>query len=302
MTGTIVLIIFCGIVWFIWKTMYKDNVKADSEKTESFVVRVWKSSIIAKVVIVLLGLGFLSGIMEKLQTPSSTPPAPAPQVSDKFKQMSPGEHLINAKKAVETKNFGAAKTHLDAIPKAAPEYAEVDSLQKDIAGKQKKQESEGKLTSDDNQLKAIEKRINDLRTRMGKYYATPDDIKQTTQDVVLLTVAKTAYSAPKNDTERRIHSKCSSLLPKAEVTLRNAYASSVENIFMKTGMDMRVKAVGSANKTLRLTYALMSKPLVYKFQNEIKLDEQAKAAGFSKLVFTNGFESSLGQTWTIDLK
>lgn len=233
---------------------------------------------------------------------SSTPPAPAPQVSDKFKQMSPREHLINAKKAIETKNFGAAKTHLDAIPKAAPEYAEVDSLQKDIAGKQKKQESEGKLTSDDNQLKAIEKRINDLRTRMGKYYATPDDIKQTTQDVVLLTVAKTAYNAPKNDTERRIHSKCSSLLPKAEVTLRNAYASSVENIFMQTGMDMRVKAVGSANKTLRLTYALMSKPLVYKFQNEIKLDEQAKAAGFIKLVFTNGFENSLGQTWTVDLK
>lgn len=45
----------------------------------------------------------------------------------------------------------------------------------------------------------------------------------------------------------------------------------------------------------------MSQPLVYKFQNEIKLDEQAEKLGFTKLVYTNGFESALGQTWTVDL-
>jgi hypothetical protein len=71
---------------------------------------------------------------------------------------------------------------------------------------------------------------------------------------------------------------------------------------MEIKQHIRVKAIGGGNKTLRLTYALMSKPLVYKFQNEIKLDEQARDAGFSKLVFTKGFDSSLGQTWTINLK
>jgi hypothetical protein len=46
----------------------------------------------------------------------------------------------------------------------------------------------------------------------------------------------------------------------------------------------------------------MSQPLVYKFQNEIKVNEQASKLGFTKLVYTNGFESELGNTWTIDLK
>jgi hypothetical protein len=65
---------------------------------------------------------------------------------------------------------------------------------------------------------------------------------------------------------------------------------------VKSGMDAKVSATG-ANKT-RLR---MSQPLIYKFQNDIKLDEQARQFGFTRLEDTNGFDSELGRTWTVDL-
>jgi hypothetical protein len=232
----------------------------------------------------------------------AVPPHPSPQVSEKFKKMSPAEHLSTAKKSMELKNFGAAKTHLDAIPKESPEFAEVAILRHEATEKQKRQELEKKLTSDGRALKEMDNKLNDLRAKLNKYYATTDDVKGLMQDVTLLTIAKAAYETGKSDTEKRLHSKAAALLPKAQQTLREAYASSVEEIFIKTGMDAQVRAVGDGKKTLRITYALMSQPLIYKFQNEIKIDEQAKNVGFSKLVYTNGFESSLGKTWTVSLK
>jgi hypothetical protein len=41
----------------------------------------------------------------------------------------------------------------------------------------------------------------------------------------------------------------------------------------------------------------MSKPLVYKFQNEMKLDDQARALDFNKIIYTDSYDS----TWTEDL-
>jgi hypothetical protein len=244
--------------------------------------------------------------ISRLITPneqSSAPSSPSPpQVSEKFKKMSPAEHLSTAKKSIELKNFVAAKTHLDAIPEESPEFADVETLKHEVAEKQKKQQLENKLTSDDVKLKEMDKRIGELRTKLNKSYATTDDVHGLMQDVILLTVVKSAYESGKSDIEKRIHAKTTTLLPKAQLTLREAYASSVEEIFIKTGMDARVRAVGEAKKTIRITYALMSQPLIYKFQNEIKIDDQAKNVGFSKLVYTNGFESSLGKTWTVSLK
>jgi len=34
--------------------------------------------------------------------------------------------------------------------------------------------------------------------------------------------------------------------------------------------------------------------LVYKFQNEMKLDDQARTFGFKKIIYTDGYDS----TWT----
>jgi hypothetical protein len=235
------------------------------------------------------------------QSAVTSQPSP-PQVSEKFKKMSPAEHLSNAKKSIELKNYNAAKTHLDAIPKESPEFTHVNILQNEVAEKQKRQVFENKLTSDDRSLKEIDKKLNELRAKFKKYYATADDVRGLKQDVTLLTITKAAYATGKSDNEKRLNSKVSGLLPKAQLLLREAYASSIEEIFIKTGMDAQVRAVGDNKKTLRITYALMSQPLIYKFQNEIRIDEQAINAGFSKLLYTNGFESSLGKTWTVNLK
>ncbi len=230
------------------------------------------------------------------------PSKPSPQVSEKLKIISSAEHLSNAKKSIEMKNFVAAKTNLDAITKDSPEFSEATILLNQVNEDQKRQALENKITSDDNTLKETETKINNLRIKLKKYYATADDVKDLIQDVTLLTIAENAYKIGKSDAEKRLHSKAATLLPKAQQTLREAYASSVEEIFMKTGINASVKAVGNGKKTLRITFALMSQPLVYKFQNEIKIDEQARDVGFSKLVYTNGFESSLGSTWTVNLK
>jgi hypothetical protein len=75
----------------------------------------------------------------------------------------------------------------------------------------------------------------------------------------------------------------------------------VEQIFVKSGMDAKVSAIGANKTRLRVVYVLMSQPLIYKFQNDIKLDEQARQFGFTRLEDTNGFDSELGRTWTVDL-
>jgi hypothetical protein len=77
--------------------------------------------------------------------------------------------------------------------------------------------------------------------------------------------------------------------------VRSLYASSLEQQFVKRGFDIEVSAKGT---DLRLKYALMSKPLVYKFANEWNLADMAANYGFTRLVYTNGFASSLGETWT----
>ncbi len=223
---------------------------------------------------------------------------PPPQISEKFRAMSPEEHLSNAKKSLELNNLTATKQHLDAIPKESPESAEVELLREKIAN----QEVENRLTSDELMLKNMDKKLNEQRAKLRKYYCSVDDVKGLRQDIIQLQIVKDTYEKGKGDKEKRLLSKATSLLPKAESTLREVYASSVEEIFVRRGMDVRVRSVGNGNSTLRITFALMSRPLIYQFQNEIKLDEQARSIGFTKLVYTNGFESDLGETWTVNLK
>ncbi len=249
--------------------------------------------------LVILIFGIIVNLVDsKKQRTSSQSPA---QLVNKSAIMSPADHLLTAKKLLQT-NFNQAIIHLDAIPKNAPEFAEVASLRKEVIQKQSIQKLQNKITSDDKKLKEAENKIKACRDKLRKYYGTTDDLKDLNQMVVLLAMTKAVYASRKNDTEKRLYSKASSLLPKAQMTLRDTYASSIEEILVRTGMDAQVSALGTSKKTLRITYALMSQPLVYKFQNEVRIDEQAKNVGFSKIVYSNGFQSSLGRTWTVDLK
>lgn len=102
--------------------------------------------------------------------------------------------------------------------------------------------------------------------------------------------------------EKALGRKAAALGPKVETQARQIYASSLEETFVKSNIDAKVRTQGVDKKLLRVTYVLMSQPLVYRFQNELKLDEQARTFGFDRLVYSNGFESDLGKTWTVKLK
>ena len=190
--------------------------------------------------------------------------------------------------------------HTSKTPIAPMQVASSSAQQKTDAPKPAS--AADKLTSDAEAIKQIEQRIKDNRERLKKYYATSEQVNKGTVDVLLLSVTKELYSKGKSKEEKELSQKAAKLLPQAKLQVRELYASSVEEIFVKNGMDVRVSATGKDKSQLRIIYALMSQPLVYKFQNEIMLDEQAKTFGFSTLVYTNGFESSLGKTWTINLK
>ena len=75
----------------------------------------------------------------------------------------------------------------------------------------------------------------------------------------------------------------------------------MEQIFIKQGMDAHIKATGKQKEQLHISYAIMSRPLIYQLRNEASLESGARSFGFKKIIFTNGFQGSLGSTWTIDL-
>lgn len=159
-----------------------------------------------------------------------------------------------------------------------------------------------RMTQDAQAIAQAEQRFKNNRESLKKYYSTPERVKQAGLDIIQLTVAKVAYGENgKTKEEKALGQKAAALIPQVSQQAREMYASSIEEIFIKNGMDVQVSARGKDKKLLRISYALMSQPLVYKFQNEIKVSEQAAPLGFTKLEYTNGFESSLGKTWTIDL-
>lgn len=148
----------------------------------------------------------------------------------------------------------------------------------------------------------MEQRITSNATYLDKYYATQEMVSQSSTDVLALTAMEVYYGEPDRSPEAKaLAQKAAALLPRAERQSRQLHASALENILVKNGMDVDIEARGPEKDELHITYALMSKPMVYQFQNELKVDEQAISFGYKRIVYTNGFESSLGQTWSVTL-
>ena len=150
-------------------------------------------------------------------------------------------------------------------------------------------------------VEAIEKRVSENQERLKRYYASPDQVRQAADDIVRLALVKAAYAESTEQEQKQLGQKASRLLTRVEQQRRELYASSLAEIFIKSGMDVEVSARGGEKKRLHISYALMSQPLIYKFQNEIKIQDQAVPLGFTQIIYTNGFDSSLGKTWTVDL-
>lgn len=150
-------------------------------------------------------------------------------------------------------------------------------------------------------LSAIEHRIKENREHMRKFYATRDQIQKSNDDYIQLALIVGQSEVTKDKADLAIAQRAKTLTSQVAEQTRGLYASMIEEIFISSGVDATVRATGAKREQLTIRYALMSQPLVYKFQNEMSLSEQAKTYEFKKLVYTNGFEGSLRRTWTINL-
>ena len=147
----------------------------------------------------------------------------------------------------------------------------------------------------------IDQRLKENTERLKKYYASADQVKQASRDIIRLALIKGIYAHSKENDQKSLSQRAGRLLPQIEQQVRLLYASFLMVNFVKNGIDAQVSATGKDKKRLRISYALMSQPLVYKFQNEIKIDRQAAPLGFTQIIYTNGFDGSLGNTWAVDL-
>jgi hypothetical protein len=159
-----------------------------------------------------------------------------------------------------------------------------------------------RLAEDKKTVDEIEQRLHDNRESLKKYYATKDKIKQAQDDLIQLAAFAAIYSSERAPKEGKgLGQRAKSLGVQVELQGRELYASTMEQIFIKQGMDARVTARGKEKEQLHISYALMSRPLIYQLRNEASLETGARSFGFKKIIFTNGFDSSIGSTWTVDL-
>ena len=165
------------------------------------------------------------------------------------------------------------------------------------AGSQSKEDPAALLSESKKQIDEIESRLKDNGERLKKYYGTSDQVKQATDDLIKLAVIKGLYENSRDKAEKSLSIHADALIQKVSKHQRAIFASAAEEIFVKNGMDVRVRAAGAKSDQLRLQYALMSQPLVYKFQNEMKFPSQAKLFGFKKIIYTDGYD----ETWTVNL-
>lgn len=159
-----------------------------------------------------------------------------------------------------------------------------------------------RLAEDKNTVDEIEQRIRDNRESLKRYYATNDKIKQAQDDLIQLAAFAAIYSGERASKEGKVlGERAKTLGVQVEQQVRELYASTMEQIFIKQGMDAHVKATGKQKEQLHISYALMSRPLIYRLRNEASLESGARSFGFKKIIFSNGFDGSFDSTWTVDL-
>lgn len=146
-------------------------------------------------------------------------------------------------------------------------------------------------------LVEIENRMNEYQKKLKRYYPDDNILRTLSEDLVKLAIVEAVYSKADDANQRKVFSKAKSLRPKVELLLREVFAKNMERSLLDKGITTDIQAKGNNKQILEYKYALMSKAVVYKLVNEGNALETAKKAGFKKIVFTDGFNSS----WTYDL-
>jgi len=116
-----------------------------------------------------------------------------------------------------------------------------------------------------------------------KLFATADQLALATGDIDQLRAIKGHDAAE--------------LSKQMESRRRILYASALEHLYLEKGMDVTVRAEGNQNRQLRMTYVLMSRPLVYKLHNHDSFEQAAGIFGFRTVIYSDVFD----KYWSIDL-
>lgn len=89
-------------------------------------------------------------------------------------------------------------------------------------------------------------------------------------------------------------------IAKQRVVDRDEYADTVERNLLSKGIDAHVKAIGKEHETLRISWAAMSRPVVYNMMNSQGMNTDAPALGFKKVILTDdgSFSGTAVETWT----
>lgn len=87
---------------------------------------------------------------------------------------------------------------------------------------------------------------------------------------------------------------------KKAIADRKEYAHTLQGHLLSIGLDAHVKVVGKEQDTLRISWAAMSRPIVYNMITGEGMTSQAPQLGFRKVIFTDdgSFSGLSTETWT----
>lgn len=77
-----------------------------------------------------------------------------------------------------------------------------------------------------------------------------------------------------------------------DAVVRKIVANNMEGLFMENNQGYEIIAKGKDSKTLELKYVLMNKQTAYTLINKLGINEIALKYGFTKVVFTDGYDHS----------
>jgi hypothetical protein len=91
--------------------------------------------------------------------------------------------------------------------------------------------------------------------------------------------------------------------PSTDPNARPRYAQDLEASLLARGMDARVRASGKSKDRLVITWAGMSRPVVYNMMNSPGMLQQVPDLGFKTVVLTDGgsFSGDSTESWTYHL-
>jgi len=87
--------------------------------------------------------------------------------------------------------------------------------------------------------------------------------------------------------------------PRVTNAERDNYAQELEHSLLSRGLDATVRAIGKNHDTLRISWAAMSRPVVYNMMTSEGMVQQVPQLGFTKVILTDdgSFSGENTETW-----